>query len=88
SPSDLKKPAFFDKALKEDSEYLALAGVIDDRSGFCYQEYHVIVAKSLATDKCRVNINTLYTALFADLPTAKSLRCLPKLKSGNENFRN
>ena len=34
----------------------------------------VIVAKSLATDKRRVNINTLYTALFADLPTAKDFK--------------
>jgi type II secretory pathway predicted ATPase ExeA len=34
----------------------------------------VIVAKSLATDKRRVNINTLYTALFADLPTAKEFK--------------
>jgi type II secretory pathway predicted ATPase ExeA len=34
----------------------------------------VIVAKSLATDKRRVNINTLYAALFADLPTAKEFK--------------
>jgi len=34
----------------------------------------VIVAKSLATDKRRVNINTLYAALFADLPTAKDFK--------------
>jgi len=31
----------------------------------------IIVSKSLATDKRRVNINTLYTALFADLATKK-----------------
>ncbi len=34
----------------------------------------VIVAKSLATDKRRVNINTLYAALFADLPTPKDFK--------------
>lgn len=49
SPSDMKKPAFFGKVLKEGSEYLALAGVIDDRSGFCYQEYHVIKGEDAMT---------------------------------------
>lgn len=34
----------------------------------------VVVAKSLATDKRRVNINTLYAALFADLPTPKDFK--------------
>jgi type II secretory pathway predicted ATPase ExeA len=34
----------------------------------------VIVVKSLATDKHRVNINTLYASLFADLPTAKDFK--------------
>lgn len=34
----------------------------------------VIVCKSLATDKRRVNANTLYTALFSDLPTSKDFR--------------
>jgi len=34
----------------------------------------VIVSKSLATDKRRVNINTLYTALFSDLPTGKDFK--------------
>lgn len=34
----------------------------------------VIVAKSLATDKRRVNINALYAALFADLPTPKDFK--------------
>ncbi len=49
SPSDLKKPEFFGKALKEGSEYLALAGVTDDRSGFCYQEYHVVKGEDAMT---------------------------------------
>ncbi|MDX2502971.1 MAG: AAA family ATPase [Gammaproteobacteria bacterium] len=31
----------------------------------------VVVSKALATDKRRVNVNTLYTALFSDLPTSK-----------------
>lgn len=34
----------------------------------------VIVAKALATDKRRININTLYTALFSDLPTIKDFK--------------
>lgn len=34
----------------------------------------VIVCKALATDKRRVNVNTLYTALFADLPSAKDFK--------------
>lgn len=34
----------------------------------------VIISKSLATDKRRVNINTLYTALFSDLPTGKDFK--------------
>lgn len=35
------------------------------------EENKIVVSKSLATDKRRVNINTLYTALFADLATKK-----------------
>ncbi len=34
----------------------------------------VIVSKVLATDKRRVNVNTLYTALFSDLPTTKDFK--------------
>jgi type II secretory pathway predicted ATPase ExeA len=34
----------------------------------------IVVAKSFATDKRRVSINTLYTALFADLATKKDGR--------------
>lgn len=49
SPSDLKKPAFAGKAIKESSAYLALAGVIDDRSGVCYQEYHVVKGEDAMT---------------------------------------
>ena len=49
SPSDLKKPEFFGKALKEGSEYLALAGITDDRSGVCYQEYHVVKGEDAMT---------------------------------------
>lgn len=37
----------------------------------------VIVSKALATDKRGVNINTLYTALFSDLPTSKDFK-IPK----------
>lgn len=37
-------------------------------------EGKVLVSKALATDKRRVNINTLYTALFSDLPTAKDFK--------------
>lgn len=37
-------------------------------------EGKVLVAKSLSTDKRRVNINTLYTALFSDLATAKDFK--------------
>ncbi len=49
SPSDLKKPEFFGKALKEGSDYLALAGVTDYRSGVCYQEYHVVKGEDAMT---------------------------------------
>lgn len=35
------------------------------------EENRIIVSKSLATDKRHVTINTLYTALFADLATKK-----------------
>lgn len=35
------------------------------------EENKIIISKSLATDKRRVTINTLYTALFADLSTKK-----------------
>jgi hypothetical protein len=49
SPSDLKKPEFFGKTLKEGPEYLALAGVTDDRSGVCYQEYHVVKGEDAMT---------------------------------------
>jgi type II secretory pathway predicted ATPase ExeA len=38
---------------------------------FIRDENKVIVSKSLATDKRHVTINTLYTALFADLATKK-----------------
>ncbi|MCP4932667.1 MAG: AAA family ATPase, partial [bacterium] len=34
----------------------------------------VLVSKAMATDKRRVNINTLYTALFSDLPTTKDFK--------------
>lgn len=34
----------------------------------------VFVCKALATDKRRVNVNTLYTALFSDLPTPKDFK--------------
>lgn len=34
----------------------------------------VLVSKAMATDKRRVNINTLYMALFSDLPTAKDFK--------------
>lgn len=36
-------------------------------------ESKIVVSKSLATDKRQVNINTLYTALFADLITKKDV---------------
>lgn len=49
SPSDMKKPAFIGKERNGGSEYLALAGVIDDRSGVCYQEYHVIKGEDVMT---------------------------------------
>lgn len=35
---------------------------------------NVIVSKARATDKRRVNINTLFTALFSDLPTSKDFK--------------
>lgn len=35
------------------------------------EEGKVLVSKALSTDKRRVNVNTLYTALFADLATKK-----------------
>lgn len=38
------------------------------------KEGKAIVAKSLATDKRRVSINTLYVALFSDLPTEKGFK--------------
>ncbi len=38
------------------------------------KEAKTIVAKSLATDKRRVSINTLYVALFSDLPTEKGFK--------------
>ncbi|MCQ8105943.1 AAA family ATPase [Methylomonas sp. SURF-1] len=41
----------------------------------------VVVAKSLATDKRRVNINTLYTALFADLPTPKDFKIITQTET-------
>ncbi len=34
----------------------------------------MLLAKSLATDKRAVNVGTLYTALFADLPTGKDFK--------------
>ncbi|NNM58960.1 MAG: AAA family ATPase [Legionellales bacterium] len=37
-------------------------------------EKKIIVSKSLSTDKRRVNVNTLYTALFSDLVTDKEFR--------------
>ena len=49
SHSDFKKPAFIDKESKGDSHYLALAGVTDDRSGFCYQEYHLVKGEDVMT---------------------------------------
>lgn len=38
------------------------------------KENKIVVSKALATDKRRVNINTLYTALFSDLPTRKDFK--------------
>jgi type II secretory pathway predicted ATPase ExeA len=38
------------------------------------EKKQVIVSKALATDKRGVNINTLYTALFSDLPTSKDFK--------------
>jgi hypothetical protein len=49
SPSDFKKPAFANQESKDDSHYLALAGVTDDRSGFCYQEYHLVKGEDAMT---------------------------------------
>lgn len=37
-------------------------------------EKKVLVSKSLSTDKRRVNVNTLYTALFSDLATEKDFK--------------
>lgn len=37
-------------------------------------ENKILVSKSLTTDKKRVNINTLYTALFSDLETEKGFK--------------
>ncbi len=34
----------------------------------------VVIVKALATDKYKVNVNTLYTALFSDLPTGKDTK--------------
>jgi hypothetical protein len=45
----MKKPAFTGKERNAGSEYLALAGVIDDRSGVCYQEYHVVKGEDVMT---------------------------------------
>src|SRR5688572_3101425 len=39
-------------------------------------EKQIVVSKSFATDRRRVSINTLYTALFTDLATKKD-GCLP-----------
>ena len=49
SHSDFKKPAFIDQESKNDSHYLALAGITDDRSGFCYQEYHLVKGEDVMT---------------------------------------
>lgn len=49
SHSDFKKPDFIDNESKGDSHYLALAGVTDDRSGFCYQEYHLVKGEDVMT---------------------------------------
>jgi hypothetical protein len=49
SRSDFKKPTFIDQESKSDSHYLALAGIIDDRSGFCYQEYHLVKGEEVMT---------------------------------------
>jgi type II secretory pathway predicted ATPase ExeA len=38
------------------------------------EENNILVAKSLTTDKKRVNINTLYTALFSDLSVEKDFK--------------
>lgn len=38
------------------------------------KEGKVLVSKSLSTDKRRVNVNTLYTALFSDLATEKDFK--------------
>ncbi len=49
SPSDMKKPAFTGKELNGGPGYLALVGIIDDRSGVCYQEYHVVKGEDAMT---------------------------------------
>ena len=67
SPSDLKKPGFFGKAFKEGSEYLTLAGVTDDRSGVCYQEYHVVKGEDAMT---------ALLFLFNAMSAKKDRRCL------------
>ena len=38
------------------------------------EENKIVVSKSLSTDKKRVNVNTLYTALFSDLVTEKDFK--------------
>lgn len=38
------------------------------------EDHKFVFCRSLATDKRRVNVNTLYTALFFDLPTEKDFK--------------
>ena len=50
------------------------------------EDSKIILSKSLATDKKRVSINTLYTALFTDLLTKKMVSFQCRQKSANVKY--
>ncbi|MGP5450454.1 ExeA family protein [Pseudomonas helleri] len=70
------------KAAVRSGGIVALTGIVGSGKTTALRQIHqslkedglVLLAKSLATDKQAVNIATLYTALFADLPTGKDFK--------------
>lgn len=74
SPSDLKKLKSFDTDISSQDSPLMLASVVDDRSGFCYQEYHIMHGEDAQTA-----LRFLYHAMAVKKDKSCPLQGIPKM---------
>lgn len=77
SPSDLKhlaKPAWSNELRGRDNPLLMLYSIVDDRSGACYQEYHLVYGEDV-----EAALKFLFNAMSAKTVANFPLRGIPKM---------